>query len=375
MTDEERRTEALERLRTASWTLPPGWKFNREELYEERLSRLSLDERGRLSRERFRKLYADHKPAFELIDGIPEQKAVATVEHSSLQVVLGVMLGELGFRSLMELTLAISESWELIPDVVGELGPKPEGPYPTEPVAVAVEILSSDPFLRLIDKCRKYAEWGIPDILVLDPVRRLGWRWDKAVDGMVPLRDLYHFSSRPGAGLSLPELFQREAERWESKDNSRGHCLYESDFHLWCLEQARLLRELRYSKEVGTLDVEHVAEEMESLALQEREQLRDYVAALVAYRLDYDYQRAYRTREKDWLAQIILQQDNIQRWLKQSPSLRAFGADSVEDAYCAARIFAGTLTEGAIEYDFPSRCPYTFEQLMERDQPETQEKK
>jgi hypothetical protein len=242
-------------------------------------------------------------------------------------------------------------------------------------VAVAVEILSSDPFLRLIDKCCKYAEWGIPDILVLDPVRRLGWRWHKAMDGLVPLRDVYHFSSRPGAGLSLPELFQREAERWVSKDNLRGHCLYESDFHLWCLEQARLLRELRHSKEVGTLDVEHVAEEMESLALQEREQLRDYVAALVAYRLDYDYQRAYRTREKDWLAQIILQQDNIERWLKQSPSLRVFAADSVEDAYRAARIFAGTLTEGAIEYDFPPQCPYTFEQLMNRDQPETQEKK
>ena len=29
-----RRERALERLRSRGWTLPPGWKFNREELYD-----------------------------------------------------------------------------------------------------------------------------------------------------------------------------------------------------------------------------------------------------------------------------------------------------------------------------------------------------
>jgi hypothetical protein len=29
-----RREKALERLRHSGWTLPPGWKFKREELYE-----------------------------------------------------------------------------------------------------------------------------------------------------------------------------------------------------------------------------------------------------------------------------------------------------------------------------------------------------
>jgi hypothetical protein len=78
--------------------------------------------RQELTRERFRTLYRDQEARFELIDGQPEQKAFNTIEHSSLQVVLAIMLGELGFRPLIELTLAISETWELIPDLVGLLG-------------------------------------------------------------------------------------------------------------------------------------------------------------------------------------------------------------------------------------------------------------
>jgi antitoxin MazE len=35
------RLEALERLRELSKTLPAGFKFNREEIYEERLSRIA----------------------------------------------------------------------------------------------------------------------------------------------------------------------------------------------------------------------------------------------------------------------------------------------------------------------------------------------
>jgi len=35
-----KRERALEALRKMDWHFPPGWKFNREELYEERLGKL-----------------------------------------------------------------------------------------------------------------------------------------------------------------------------------------------------------------------------------------------------------------------------------------------------------------------------------------------
>jgi hypothetical protein len=130
------------------------------------------------------------------------------------------------------------------------------------------------------------------------------------------------------------------------------------------------LRELRHVKEVGALDTEHVAEEMESLALEQRGQLEGYLSALMAYRLEYDYQRADPKTERNWRAQIRQQQWNIERWLEESPSLRAFLPEAIEHAYGSARIFAATLSEGVVEYDFPPECPYTFEQLMEKAEAE-----
>ena len=71
----------------------------------------------RLTRDRFRELYGDHKPNYELIDGVPEQKSLVSKRHARLQVILSQMLEELGFRAATELTLAISETWDPVPDV------------------------------------------------------------------------------------------------------------------------------------------------------------------------------------------------------------------------------------------------------------------
>lgn len=84
----------------------------------------------KLTSERFRKIYAQRKPYFELLDGHAVQKLLPAKLHSVLQFVLSLMLKELGFKSRPELTLAISESWEPTPDVCGIIGPE-EDPYPT----------------------------------------------------------------------------------------------------------------------------------------------------------------------------------------------------------------------------------------------------
>ena len=103
----------------------------------------------------FRETYADRKPYFEVLDGEAVQKAMPTELQSILQFVLQLILRELGFKARPELTLAIDESWEAIPDVCGLLGPG-ESPYPTRAIAVAMEILSPDDrFTRVIQKCRR----------------------------------------------------------------------------------------------------------------------------------------------------------------------------------------------------------------------------
>ncbi|MBV9505194.1 MAG: Uma2 family endonuclease [Acidobacteriia bacterium] len=162
----------------------------------------------KLSRDPFRSKYAGEKPYYELLEGEAVQKAVPTRLHSILQFVLAVMLKELGFRSRPELTLAIDEFWEPTPDVCGILGPE-EDPYPTHAVAVAIEILSPDDrFTRVIHKCRKYAEWGVPDILVFDPAGREVWHWDGASGDLLRSNETYAFRSRP-VELVLAEVFRR----------------------------------------------------------------------------------------------------------------------------------------------------------------------
>jgi Uma2 family endonuclease len=105
-----------------------------------------------IMRPAFRERFAQCKPNYELLDGVPVQKASPTRLHSILQFVLAVLLKESGFKSRPELTLAIDDAWEPTPDVCGILGPE-EDPYPTHAIAVAIEVLSPDDrFIRVIQK-------------------------------------------------------------------------------------------------------------------------------------------------------------------------------------------------------------------------------
>ncbi len=162
----------------------------------------------KLTSERFHEAYGGREPYFELLEGEAVQKPLPTKLHSILQLVLSLLLKELGFKSRPELTLALDESWRLTPDVCGILGPEEE-PYPTRPVAVVIEVLSPDDrFLRIVQKCRRYATWGVMDILVFDPVGREAWHWDAITGDLTRMKESYQFRSLHVV-LVLKEVFGR----------------------------------------------------------------------------------------------------------------------------------------------------------------------
>jgi len=99
--------------------------------------------------------------------------------------------------------------------VAGTLGPEEtEETYQSRPVAVAIEILSpSDRFALVDQKCRKYADWGVPDILLFDPINHIAWRWAPEYSGLVPITGSYSFRSKPGAALILKDVFQQLEEK------------------------------------------------------------------------------------------------------------------------------------------------------------------
>jgi Uma2 family endonuclease len=162
----------------------------------------------KLTAKEFRQKYAETKPYCELLNGEAVQKALPTELHSVLQFVLTMLLKELGYKPRPELTLAIDGSWEPTPDVCGIIGPE-EDSYPTQAVAVAIEVLSPDDrFTRVIQKCRKYSEWGVGDILVFDPAGREAWYWDTGTGDLTRIKDSYSFKSQP-VELALKDVFAR----------------------------------------------------------------------------------------------------------------------------------------------------------------------
>jgi Uma2 family endonuclease len=132
----------------------------------------------KLSVEEFHARYDGHKPYYEYWNGEAFQKSAATLLHGRIQGILLRLLDGIGYVSAPEVTLKLDPAYEPIPDVItidGAIG----DPYPTSPFDVVIEILSpDDSFSRVLRKCRLYEQWGIRQIVVIDPADRLIWRFE-----------------------------------------------------------------------------------------------------------------------------------------------------------------------------------------------------
>jgi hypothetical protein len=134
--------------------------------------------------------------------------------------------------------------------------------------------------------------------------------------------------------------------------------LYDTDYVAWLEEQVAHLRAGR----LAALDVDNVAEELESLMKKERRQLRNRLEVLVAHLLKWDHQPAQRSNR--WRASVAEQRTRIRRLLQDSPSLKPLVAESAREVY------ADAVEQAAIEIGLseaaPQTLPYSVEQLFER---------
>jgi Uma2 family endonuclease len=131
----------------------------------------------KLSLEEFHARYDGEKPYYEYWDGEAVQKSKPTALHGRIQKILMMLLDAIGYESASEVTLKLDPAYEPIPDVIAAEGAIGD-PYPTTPFEVVIEILSpQDSFSRVLRKRRLYERWGIGQIVVIDPVERLVWRF------------------------------------------------------------------------------------------------------------------------------------------------------------------------------------------------------
>ena len=144
------------------------------------------------------------KPNCEYKDGVVYPKAMPTKFHSIIQSALLMLLRAQGVRPLPELTVRISATKYLVPDVV--VASRFSGPYPTDPVQLCCEILSPEDRLgAMFGKCEEYHAWGVPYCWVIDPVKRTAWEYHS---GLEPVR--VATALRAGEiAVNLEELFSK----------------------------------------------------------------------------------------------------------------------------------------------------------------------
>jgi hypothetical protein len=134
--------------------------------------------------------------------------------------------------------------------------------------------------------------------------------------------------------------------------------LYETDFYAWANEQAALLR----AGKLSAADIEHIAEEIESMGKTEKRELISRLTVLLIHLLKWQFQPV--RRGNSWRTTIRVQRLDLFRHLKDNPSLKSQIPGAVADAYTTALIQAADET-GLPEETFPAECPWSFDQIMD----------
>jgi hypothetical protein len=132
--------------------------------------------------------------------------------------------------------------------------------------------------------------------------------------------------------------------------------LYETDFHAWANEQAALLR----AGKLSAADIEHIAEEIESIGRGEKRELVNRLTVLLLHLLKWRFQPALRGNS--WRLSIEGQRRKLERHLADNPSLKAKLDGAITDAYGDALIEAERET-GLARSSLPPTCPWSFEQM------------
>lgn len=135
---------------------------------------------------------------------------------------------------------------------------------------------------------------------------------------------------------------------------------YEEDFALWSAEQAALIRAGKFDR----VDLENIAEEIESLGKSDKRQIRSRLQVLMSHLLKWERQPAERSRS--WSSSIRDQRQAILDLIDESPSLRTYPGQVFEREYPRAREKASEETTIYLKL-FPEACPYTIEQILDPD--------
>lgn len=131
------------------------------------------------------------------------------------------------------------------------------------------------------------------------------------------------------------------------------------DVYKWATEQAALLRAGKFDQ----IDIENVADEIESVGKSEFRSLTSHIEIILTHLLKWDFQPQRRSRS--WLLSIEEHRQRARDDLADSPSLDTRVEEAVHRAYRLARRAAARQTRLPLA-TFPEDCLYDWRVITSR---------
>lgn len=135
--------------------------------------------------------------------------------------------------------------------------------------------------------------------------------------------------------------------------------MYDTDFFEWTKEQSKLIRSL-YSVNI---DIENIAEEIESLGNSNKLSMQSHLTNLLMHKLKVKYQPEMQLTSNSWNISIGNAFDEIETLVDYSPSLKRELIEVYDKSYQYARKKAARETRLPIE-KFPETCPWAIEEIF-----------
>jgi hypothetical protein len=145
-----------------------------------------------------------------------------------------------------------------------------------------------------------------------------------------------------------------------SIDPLPGADLYEQDYYAWIVRQAHLLSERRFAE----LDLANLVEEIEDLGRSQKHELETRLGVLLMHLLKLQYQPGRRSGSST--SSVVEQRARLHKRLRESPSLRAYPGEVLEEEYAVARVRAAAEIGLPIE-TFPEKCRFRIEKVLDQD--------
>jgi len=130
-------------------------------------------------------LTTSYRPDCDYVDGRIEERNLGEYDHSYLQTLLVHLFmnhrEEWGVRPLPDVRVQVKATRFRVPDITVLRAGTPREPILTHPPLLVIEILSpEDRLSRITERTDEYLDFGIENIWIVDPARRLAYRVTRA---------------------------------------------------------------------------------------------------------------------------------------------------------------------------------------------------